>query len=424
MDRLPVKVKIIIVCTTIMAVLGGILSYGVFGIDKGIWDILFFAFLAIICESLVIVLPNQMCASVVFALAVSVIMIFPPLTASMMIALANTSAIIKRDGKYYHIFNTPFYKTLFNASNVFFSTTVGAVLYRALGGPTDYIILSKAVLPIFIGSLVYIFINTSFLTLLISSLFRKSFKDIWENNVKWVIPNFVTMVPLGIILAIAFQNYGYLGVLLFFGPLLMARYSFKLYMDLRRSYLETVRALSKAMEAKDPVTSGHSERISRYAVAIAREMRLSENRIDKIRYAGLLHDIGKIGIADDILKKPGKLNEEEFKQIKEHPVIGAEILNDIDYLRDVAKVIHHHHERYDGKGYPDGTKREEIPIESYILAVVDAFDAMTNDRPYRKALTVENARDIIEEQAGQQFHPQVAKTFIKILDKGLLRGAY
>ncbi|MDI6706117.1 MAG: HD-GYP domain-containing protein, partial [Bacillota bacterium] len=267
-------------------------------------------------------------------------------------------------------------------------------------------------------------INTSLVAFLISNLLNQGFRSIWKQNVGWTVQNYLIMVPLGVILAVAYQNYGYTGVLLFFGPLLMARYSFKLYMDLKRSYLETVEALSRALEAKDPVTSGHAERVGEYAVAIAEELKLSESRIDKIRYAALLHDIGKIGIADGVLNKEGMLSTEEFAQIREHPVIGSEILKDIDFLREASKIIRHHHERYDGRGYPDGLKGDEVPIEAYILAVADAFDAMTNDRPYRKALPVDKARSIIAEEAGRQFHPKVADALIKTLDKGLFNVAY
>ncbi len=203
----------------------------------------------------------------------------------------------------------------------------------------------------------------------------------------------------------------------------MARYSFKLYIDLKSSYLETVQALSRALEAKDPVTSGHAERVSQYSVSIAHQLGLSQAKIDIIMYAGLLHDIGKIGVADSILQKPGKLTQQEYNAIKEHSSIGSDILRDIDFLRDASKIIRYHHERYDGQGYPDGLGGEQVPIESYILGVADAFDAMTNDRPYRKALTIEAARDVIKEQAGRQFHPRVADAFVKIFDKGLLKGA-
>lgn len=423
MDRLPVRVKLIIIFTVLVAISSGFISFKAFGIERDIWSVLFFLVLALVCESLVISLPDGINVSVLFALAVSVIILFTPFTAGLIMALGTMFSVFKKGEGYKHIFNTPYYKTLFNGANFFLAIMTGGSVYRLLGGPSENIVLTKAVIPVIAGIAVDIFINTSLVTLLISSLVNRKFNEVWQNNTGWIIQNFLIMSPMGIILALAFENYGYIGVLLFFGPLLMARYSFKIYMDLRRSYLETVQALSKALEAKDPITSGHAERVSKYAIDIARELKLSEAKIDRIRYAALLHDIGKIGIADGILKKPGSLSEDEFDNIKKHPVIGYEILKDIDFLRDVARIIRYHHERYDGTGYPDRLKGKEVPIESYILAVADAFDAMTHDRPYRKALSVEEAAAVISREAGWQFHPEVAKAFLRIKDKGLLEYA-
>ncbi|MBA1333997.1 MAG: hypothetical protein HPY66_1481 [Firmicutes bacterium] len=424
MDRLPVRVKLIIAITVLLAIACGVFFSDTWQADKDIWKIIFFITLAIVGESLSIALPNQVTVSVVFAISVCIIMLFPPFTAALMLATANSFALYRRDGKNYHIFNTPFYKTAFNVSNFFIASLASAIAYRVLYTHGGDISLPHAMIPVAAASFIFLAINTSLVTLLISNLLNQGFRSIWNQNVKWTIQNYLIMSPLGVILAIAYQNYGYIGVLLFFGPLLMARYSFKLYMDLKRSYLETVEALSRALEAKDPVTSGHAERVGEYAVAIAEELKLSESRIDKIRYAALLHDIGKIGIADGVLNKEGMLSTEEFAQIREHPVIGSEILKDIDFLREASKIIRHHHERYDGRGYPDGLKGDEVPIEAYILAVADAFDAMTNDRPYRKALPVDKARSIIAEEAGRQFHPKVADALIKTLDKGLFNVAY
>ena len=421
MDRLPVRVKLIIGITVLVAMICGIFSLNTWRIENGVGEITFFVFLAIIGESLSIALSDYIRVSVVFAVVVCIIMLFNPLTAGLIIALGNGFSLYNRNGKIAHIFNTPFYKTAFNVSNIFVSSFVASTVYKAIYLPEEGISLSYSILPIVIASLVYLATNASVVTLLISSLTKKSFRSIWNKNIKWTVKNYLTMGPLGVILAIAYQNYGYFGILLFFGPLLMARYSFKLYIDLKSSYLETIQALSRTLEAKDPVTSGHAERVSFYSTVIARGMGLSEARIDNIMYAGLLHDIGKIGISDNVLQKPGRLTSDEYDKIKEHSAIGADILRDIDFLRDASKIIRHHHERYDGKGYPDGVGGEEVAIESYILGVADAFDAMTNDRPYRKALTAEEARDVIKEQAGKQFHPRVAETFVKLFDKGLLK---
>jgi len=421
MERLPVRVKLIIGLTVLLAIISGYYSIKYWQIENGIEEILFFIILSMAAESLSIELSDHIRVSVVFAMVVCVIMLFNPFTASLIIAAGDIFSIHNRKGEYIHIFNMPFYKTAFNASNIFLSSLIASFVYKTVyfsGGDME---LSYYLVPITLASFVYLAVNASIVTLLVSNLLKKSFVSIWNKNIKWTAKNYMTMAPLGIILAIAYQNYGYFGILLFFGPLLMARYSFKLYMDLKRSYLETIQALSRTLEAKDPVTSGHAERVSYYSVTIAKGLGLSEARIDNILYAGLLHDIGKIGISDNVLQKPGRLTVDEYDTIKQHSIIGADILRDIDFLRDASKIIRHHHERYDGKGYPDGIGGERVPIESYILGVADAFDAMTNDRPYRKALTAEAARDVIKEEAGRQFHPRVAEEFVKIFNKGLLK---
>ncbi len=423
MDRLPVRVKLIIGITVLVAIVCGIYFYTIWHIENNIWEIIFFILMAIIGESLSIALSDQIRVSVVFAVVVCIIMLFNPLTASIIIALGNSFSCYNRDGKIAHIFNTPFYKTMFNASNIFVSSIIASTVYRTIYLSEGDISLPYSIAPIITASLVYLALNASVVTLLISNLTNKSIRSIWDKNIRWSVKSYLAMGPLGIILAIAYQNYGYFGILLYFGPLLMARFSFKLYIDLKSSYLETIQALSRTLEAKDPVTSGHAERVSEYSVAIARGLGLSEVRIDNIMYAGLLHDIGKIGVSDSVLQKPGRLTDDEYDTIKEHSSIGADILRDIDFLRNASKIIRHHHERYDGKGYPDGIGGEKVPIESYILGVADAFDAMTNDRPYRKALTPEEARDVIKQEAGKQFHPRVADVFAKIFDKGLLKGA-
>jgi putative nucleotidyltransferase with HDIG domain len=160
----------------------------------------------------------------------------------------------------------------------------------------------------------------------------------------------IAVSTLGIIIALAYISYGPWAVLLFFGPLLLARYSFKLYIDMRHMYMETIEAFTKAIEAKDSYTSGHASRVGKYAEKLAKAVKLSDYKIDKIKTAALLHDIGKIGIEDGILKKPGKLSKEEYEIIKQHPVIGAQILKDVYFLKDVINIIKYHHERYDGSG--------------------------------------------------------------------------
>jgi HD-GYP domain-containing protein (c-di-GMP phosphodiesterase class II) len=192
-----------------------------------------------------------------------------------------------------------------------------------------------------------------------------------------------------------------------------------LYEDLEMSYFSTVKALARAIEVKDPYTYGHSERVTEYAMAIAGKMTLSELDLRNIKYAAALHDIGKIGIARKILNKPGALSEEEFIHVKTHPRLGDSIIEPVSFLQAPREIILHHHERFDGRGYPDGLAGEDIPLGARILAVADSYEAMMSDRPYRKALPVSEAVKEIEMNAGTQFDPVVVKAFIRaVVEEG------
>lgn len=184
-----------------------------------------------------------------------------------------------------------------------------------------------------------------------------------------------------------------------------------------QNYLGTMESLAQAVEARDPYTSGHSHRIEDLTTAIARQLKLSEEQAVRLERAGELHDIGKIGIPESILGKPGTLTPAEWQIMKKHPVIGAEIIGQIPFLKDVAPIVRHHHERYDGRGYPDGLKEEAIPLEARGLAVLDAFDAMISDRPYRQALPVGEALRRLLEASGTQFDPSIVEAFVALHDR-------
>lgn len=190
----------------------------------------------------------------------------------------------------------------------------------------------------------------------------------------------------------------------------------KLYEDVRRNYFSTIRALVLAMEARDPYTRGHADRVTRYAIQIAQQLNLNEKEIEILHYAGEVHDVGKIGISDRILNKPGRLTPYEKAAIQVHPVRGAEMLEPLKFLEQVIPLVRHHHEWYNGAGYPDGLKKENIPLMARIIACADAFDAMTSDRPYRShKLSINDALREIKLNAGVQFDPEIAKLFIKII---------
>jgi response regulator RpfG family c-di-GMP phosphodiesterase len=182
-------------------------------------------------------------------------------------------------------------------------------------------------------------------------------------------------------------------------------------------YVRSIDALIKALEAKDFYTRGHSQRVTMYSVAIGKAMRLEENQVEILRQASVLHDLGKIGVREEILNKPGRLTEEEFKEITLHPQVATRILQPIPFFRPLLPAILHHHERFDGKGYPEGLSGHDIPLESRIMGIADTFDAMTSTRAYRKALSLEAANSEISRCSGTQFDPEIVPFFLEVQGK-------
>jgi HD-GYP domain-containing protein (c-di-GMP phosphodiesterase class II) len=192
-----------------------------------------------------------------------------------------------------------------------------------------------------------------------------------------------------------------------------------LYKSVKNNYFSTIQSLVNALEASDKFTKGHSERVRFLSLELGKHIGLDFKELEILEQASILHDIGKIGIESFILQKQGKLTQNEYSMIKTHPLIGEEILGPIETLSDVRQTILQHHERYDGKGYPYGLRGDELSLKSRILSVVDTFDAMMSDRPYRKAISIEKIKREVSNHAGTQFDPYVVESFIEMLD---LRG--
>jgi putative nucleotidyltransferase with HDIG domain len=251
---------------------------------------------------------------------------------------------------------------------------------------------------------------------------------------------------MGLFLAIAYTVLGPMGVIVFTLPVIMMRYAQKQYVErtedsvreLKRMNQELTMAnqevvtassamkelndelfltLSKIIDARDPYVGSHASRVAEYAIAIAVEMGLPPERLEALRQAGYLHDIGKIGISEQILHKPSALTPEEYQYVKSHTALGWEFLETCRGLRHLAPFIRHHHEWWDGSGYPDGLAGEEIPLEARILAVCDAAEAMSSDRPYRKGMSVGEMVAEIKRCSGTQFDPAVAEAFIRVVER-------
>ena len=185
---------------------------------------------------------------------------------------------------------------------------------------------------------------------------------------------------------------------------------------IEKAYLETIQMLRYTVEAKDSYTRGHSDRVSAYSVLIGEELGLYDKDLSVLKIGGLFHDIGKIGVSDTILLKPGKVTPEEYKELKKHPSIGKQIISNSSIFRDIVPIVYSHHERFDGQGYPAHLKGTDIPFLARIVSVADTFDAMTSRRSYRSELDLEFVRSEIIKCSGTQFDPEVAQAFINILD--------
>lgn len=368
---------------------------------------LLFLVLAIISDSLPVHMPRGGVVTVSFAIYFAAIILYGAAVATLVAVLGDLLCSKKQMGK------LPWFKDLFNKAELILSVGLAGVAYDFFS-PSLKAFDLNLFLALASSVLVFLLINVSLVAMVVALAQGIS---VWQGvlvNMKWAFPNFVALAPLGFLIALIYAEFGFLGVVLFVIPLLIARHSFQAYVDIRDMYLDTIQSLAAAIDAKDPYTKGHSERVADYSVKIARALKLPEARVEKLKYVALLHDIGKMGIREQILNKPSMLTVTEFDEMKKHSVTGAEIVGKVRRFQEETEIIRHHHERWDGKGYPDGLKGTAIPLGARIVAVADTFDAMTSDRPYRKALTPEEALKEIEKCAGTQLDPDVVKLFCEI----------
>jgi len=309
----------------------------------------------------------------------------------------------------------PWYGTVYNRSDYVLSAFAAWLAWAAVdplvGGPFG-------VLPqVVVVGLVFGAVNLFLVVIAVSRRENTAASRVWQTTFGNVLPGLIGLVPLGWLMSVVADKVGIWAALVFMIPLLLARYSFTKYVDTRSLFFGTVSALSQAIDAKDGFTRGHADRVSRIAGAIARQMGLSEKLIEQIELAGLLHDIGKIGVEDRVLMKPARLDEDETELMRRHPIYGAAILEPSAALRPLVQSVLHHHENFDGTGYPEGLKGEGIPLGSRIIIVGDAYEAMTSDRIYRKALGHDRAMDQLNKYKGVQFDPKVVRALEQLIAK-------
>ena len=408
---MSIKLKVYIGIITGLAIALFIYLFPSLSLISGTWlAIIFFIVLSIIAEFMPVDLPMGGRVTIGFPIDFVVILIYGPLFA---ICVTFIGEILG------DIFNRKmiWYKTIFNASQYALSAGVAGIVYQKLGGVVGLVNISNYIIPAAICAISYFLINSSLFMIVISLAEGVPILSVWKNRIRGIIATYIALAPIGFVMALVYTSIGVWGIILFFFPLFLARRSFELYTKMRKMYLETIRALAAAIDAKDPYTKGHSERVAETSVALAQELNLSGRDIENIEYTALLHDIGKIGIADSILGKKDSLTSQEFDKIKEHTIMGANIIEPIDFLKNSYWAIYHHHERYNGGGYPDGLKAKDIPLCARIIGVADAYDAMGSDRPYRKKLSKEKILKEFTEQSGKQFDPQIVNGLMLILKR-------
>jgi len=378
--------------------------------------LLFFVFLTTLTESFTVIY-RKISFSTSFSITVATFILFGASNAIIILVLGVALRFPKYNNRYNHIFNTPFYGTLFNCCGFTLPIIYGNYFYKLAGGTTYNGKLDNNLLPIIVFSIMFYLVNTLIISIVYSITSGKSIIYSFTSNFKLVLLNTFAMAPFGILLAYVFNLYTYGGIILVLFPIILARYTFSLYIQTKSQYVQTVDALMLAMEARDKYTEGHSKRVAEISTSIAKELKYNDWKIEQLNMGALLHDVGKIGIDDQILNKPGKLTVEEFDIIKTHPQVGYNILKDIKNLENILPIVRHHHERYDGKGYPDGKRADELSLDVFILQLADSIDAMATDRPYRKALNSDVIIEEVKNHSGSQFHPKVVEAYFKVLEK-------
>jgi hypothetical protein len=311
-------------------------------------------------------------------------------------------------------------RIMFNNAQWVLMGLAGGLVYDTMGGQSMQTLPKgfspELLLPIVVSIAAVIAVNAALILGILA--FQEQIKPgtIWRSMVVTSGGPDIAYGLLGLLMAVLWSIGGGFAAALVLLPLLVARRAFNQYAEQREAYESTIRALVQAVETKDHYTRGHSERVSRASVMIARVLEMREDRIEALRYAGILHDVGKLGVPTQVLQKTGPLTDKQFAAIKRHPRLGTEVVRDIEFLKEAYAGIMHHHERLDGRGYPLGLSGADIPEFARIIAVADAFDSMTSTRSYRGAREVPAALAELEECAGTQFDGSMVRALVSALE--------
>lgn len=316
--------------------------------------------------------------------------------------------------------STGIVKRLFNGSQLALSAGAAGGAYLALGGTTDLGVDSfpSVLFPILVADVVHCGVNGALVSVIVGLDRRVSPIRVFQGSMAHSVLSYLAYGLFGVSLAVLWDGAGVgpAAAVLLLLPLFVARWAYAQYAEEQQAYDSTVRALMAAVETKDLYTRGHSERVSAASVLIARQIGMREDRVASLRYAGMLHDVGKLGVPTRVLQKSGRLTESEYAAVQRHPVQGLEIVREIEFLDEALAGIMHHHERMDGLGYPMGLEGDQIPEFARVISVADAFDSMTTTRSYRGARSIEEAVVELRRCAGNQFDVLLVEALVQAVE--------
>ena len=360
---------------------------------------------ALIAELYPVRLSEEGTVSVAAALDFAAVILFPPQVAILLAAIAaGVSDILGR---------VPRIRVLFNTAQLAVAATLSSKVYSlGPGGPFSF---QTHALWGLIAGFTFLLTN-SFLTCTVIALVQGYRPiEVWLQGNREMLLHDMALYPIGMLVALVYTHDAP-ALFLFCLPMMIVYVSFRNSVLVRQQAKVVLETLADIIDRRDPYTAEHSRRVAEYATAITRQMGLSEQECLLVQSTARIHDLGKVTWRDDILFKPGRLTSEEMERVREHPVTGARIVEGLTSYQKGVPLIRHHHEWVDGSGYPDGLDRENIPLGARILAVADAYDAMTSDRPYRRALSKQEALRRLREGAGTQFDPTVVEAFLAWVD--------
>ena len=408
MTALPLKARVY-VCAVVLAglVAGGLaLPHA----DRP-WTIVELAAVIILCTSLSDVPDGSASRSVNLGLVVAIAAIFVAGPSGGVFVAAAGAFIYTRTG-------VPWVKRAFNAAQYALCGGAGGLAFEALHGPVNHLGTTdfpRVIVVLLAVTVVYHGVNQLLMWAVVSLASGLPTRLGWGAIVRPENAPYLAYAFLGLLMAALWENFEPVTATLLLIPLVVTRTTFANFIDQKKAYDATVAALIQAVETKDHYTRGHSERVAGGSVLIAQQLGLRADKVQALHYAGMLHDVGKMGVPTLVLQKQGRLSGAEADSVRAHPARGLEMLGDIEFLQEALGGIYHHHERMDGKGYPLGLVGMEIPEFARVIMVADAFDSMTSNRSYRPAMTIEAAIDELVACSGVQFDPAMVRAMIEAL---------